>query len=95
MAIVLYDLVGRDDRRFWRTRIALAHKGLEHEARPTWSGRCLDLHDGLGRAAPEPDGRAQGRVRSSRTSPLGSTICTLTGPPGPRAAAQRSSSVLA
>jgi glutathione S-transferase len=39
MAIVLYDLVGRDDRRFsphcWRTRMALAHKGLEHEASPT------------------------------------------------------------
>lgn len=39
MAMVMYDLVGRDDRRFsphcWRTRMALAHKGLEHEARPT------------------------------------------------------------
>ena len=39
MTLVLYDLVGRDDRRFsphcWRTRMALAHKGLEHEARPT------------------------------------------------------------
>jgi glutathione S-transferase len=39
MAIVMYDLVGRDDRRFsphcWRTRMALAHKGLEHEASPT------------------------------------------------------------
>jgi glutathione S-transferase len=39
MAIVMYDLVGRDDRRFsphcWRTRMALAHKGLEHEAPPT------------------------------------------------------------
>jgi glutathione S-transferase len=39
MAIVMYDLVGRDDRRFsphcWRTRIALAHKGLDHEALPT------------------------------------------------------------
>jgi hypothetical protein len=39
MAIVMYDLVGRDDRRFsphcWRTRMALAHKGLEHEALPT------------------------------------------------------------
>jgi glutathione S-transferase len=38
VAIVLYDLVGRDDIRFsphcWRTRMALAHKGLEHEARP-------------------------------------------------------------
>ena len=35
----MYDLVGRDDRRFsphcWRARTALAHKGLEHEARPT------------------------------------------------------------
>jgi glutathione S-transferase len=39
MTIVMYDLVGQDDRRFsphcWRTRMALAHKGLEHEARPT------------------------------------------------------------
>jgi glutathione S-transferase len=39
MAVVLYDLVGRGDRRFspncWRTRMALAHKGLEYEARPT------------------------------------------------------------
>lgn len=44
MAIVMYDLVGRDDRRFsphcWRTRMALAHKGLEHEARPT---RFIDI----------------------------------------------------
>lgn len=39
MAIVLYDLVGVDDRRFspncWRTRMALAHKGLDCDARPT------------------------------------------------------------
>lgn len=39
MPIVMYDLVGADDRRFspncWRTRMALLHKGLEHEARPT------------------------------------------------------------
>ena len=39
MTIVLYDLVGRDDRRFsphcWRTRMALAHKGLAYKARPT------------------------------------------------------------
>lgn len=39
MAIVLYDLVGDDDRRFspncWRSRLALAHKGLDCEARPT------------------------------------------------------------
>lgn len=39
MSIVLYDLVGQDDRRFsphcWRSRMALAHKGLDVEARPT------------------------------------------------------------
>jgi len=33
MTIVLHDLTGADDRRFspncWRTRMALAHKGLE------------------------------------------------------------------
>ena len=38
MTIVLYDLVGRGDLRFspncWRSRMALAHKGLECEARP-------------------------------------------------------------
>ncbi len=42
MTIVLYDLAGRDDRRFsphcWRTRMALAHKGLAHETRPTRFG---------------------------------------------------------
>jgi len=39
VTIVMYDLVGCDDRRFsphcWRTRMALAHKGLEHEVLPT------------------------------------------------------------
>jgi glutathione S-transferase len=52
VAIVLHDLVGRDDIRFsphcWRTRMALAHKGLDHEARPVrfteiktiGNGRC-------------------------------------------------------
>jgi len=34
MSIVFYDLCGKDARRFspfgWRTRMALAHKGLEH-----------------------------------------------------------------
>lgn len=38
MAITVYDLAGKDDRRFspfcWRTRMALAHKGLEAEFRP-------------------------------------------------------------
>lgn len=39
MPIIVYDLVGQDDRRFspycWRTRMALAHKGLAHETVPT------------------------------------------------------------
>lgn len=38
MTIQLYELVGRDDRRFspycWRTRMALAHKELEYETVP-------------------------------------------------------------
>ena len=38
MAMTLYELVGRDDRRFspfcWRTRLALAHKGLAAEIVP-------------------------------------------------------------
>jgi glutathione S-transferase len=39
MSVILYDLVGVDDRRFsphcWRTRMALAHKRLDCDARPT------------------------------------------------------------
>ncbi len=38
MTITLYELCGRDDRRFspycWRTRLALAHKGLDYETVP-------------------------------------------------------------
>lgn len=38
MSLVLYELGGRDDRRYsqfsWRTRLAVAHKGLNTEARP-------------------------------------------------------------
>jgi glutathione S-transferase len=38
MSIQLYELLGADDRRFspfcWRTRLALAHKGLEPEVIP-------------------------------------------------------------
>ena len=38
MTITLYELTGRDDRRFspycWRTRMALAHKGLDYETVP-------------------------------------------------------------
>jgi hypothetical protein len=38
MALVLYELGGRNDARYslfsWRTRLALAHKGLSAELRP-------------------------------------------------------------
>jgi glutathione S-transferase len=44
MSIVLYDLVGIEDRRFspntWRSRLAIAHKGLDCEARAT---RFIDV----------------------------------------------------
>ena len=49
MTIILYDLCGADGRRFspncWRTRMALAHKGLDHESRAT-------LFTGIGAIAP-------------------------------------------
>ena len=56
MTVVLYDLVGRDDRRFsphcWRTRMALAHKGLECEARPTRFTDIGKIGDGQVRTVP-------------------------------------------
>lgn len=52
MTILLHELVGQDDRRFspycWRTRMALAHKGLEYETSPVSfsdiSGLCGGAH---------------------------------------------------
>jgi glutathione S-transferase len=56
MAIVMYDLVGRDGRRFsphcWRTRMALAHKGLEHEARPIRFTEIPAIEDGQMKTVP-------------------------------------------
>ena len=56
MTVVLYDLVGRDDRRFsphcWRTRMALAHKGLECEAKPTRFTEIGKIGDGQVRTVP-------------------------------------------
>jgi glutathione S-transferase len=66
MAVVLYDLVGRDDRRFspncWRTRMALAHKGLECEARPTRFTEIGRIGDGQVKTVPaiEDGGRLIG-----------------------------------
>lgn len=56
MTIKLYDLVGKDDRRFsphcWRTRMALAHKRLDHETRPTRFTGIGKLGDGECRTVP-------------------------------------------
>ena len=56
MTVLLYDLVGRDDRRFsphcWRTRMALAHKGLECEARPTRFTEIGKIGDGQVKTVP-------------------------------------------
>lgn len=63
MAVVMYDLVGRDDRRFspycWRARMALAHKGLEVETRPTPFTAIPAICDGAQKSVPviEDDGR--------------------------------------
>lgn len=50
MSIVLYDLTGSGDRRFspycWRTKLALAHKGLEYETVATRFTEIDALSDG-------------------------------------------------
>jgi hypothetical protein len=63
MSVILYDLVGVEDRRFsphcWRTRMALAHKGLECEARPTRFGEIGTIAGGRFKTIPviEDQGR--------------------------------------
>jgi glutathione S-transferase len=63
VSIILYDLAGRDDRRFsphcWRTRMALAHKGLEVETRPVRFTEIKTIGDGACRTVPaiEADGQ--------------------------------------
>jgi len=56
MTVVLYDLVGKDDRRFspncWRTRMALAHKGLDCAARPTGFTEIARIADGQFKTVP-------------------------------------------
>ena len=56
MAIILYDLVGTDDRRFssncWRTRLALAHKGLDCETVPTRFTEIGQISDGSFKTIP-------------------------------------------
>lgn len=56
MSIIMYDLVGLDDRRFsphcWRSRMAIAHKGLECDARPTRFTDIQRIEDGACRIVP-------------------------------------------
>lgn len=56
MSVVLYDLVGVDDRRFsphcWRSRMALAHKGLDVEAKPTLFTEIPSICDGQQKTVP-------------------------------------------
>jgi glutathione S-transferase len=56
MTVVLYDLVGKEDRRFsphcWRTRMALAHKGLDCEARPTRFTEIAEIAGGRFKTVP-------------------------------------------
>ncbi|MBO22379.1 MAG: beta-aryl ether-cleaving protein [Rhodospirillaceae bacterium] len=56
MPIILYDLVGRDDRRFssncCKTVYALAHKGLAFETAPTRFTDIVEICDGLFQTIP-------------------------------------------
>ena len=59
MAIILYDLVGVDGRRFssncWRTQMALAHKGLDYETVPTRFTEIAHIGDGSFKTIPVID----------------------------------------
>lgn len=56
MSIVMYDLVGADDRRFsphcWRTHMALAHKGLDYQTRPIRFTDIQTICDGQQKTLP-------------------------------------------
>ncbi|MDF1586185.1 glutathione S-transferase N-terminal domain-containing protein [Marinimicrococcus flavescens] len=64
MSIVLYDLAGREDRRFgptcWRVRMALAHKQLAFETVPV---RFLDIR-GIGGEEGSPGFRTVPTIRA-------------------------------
>lgn len=63
MSIVLYDLCGENDVRFspycWRAKMALAHKGLPFDARPTPFTAIPTIADGTQKTVPviEDNGR--------------------------------------
>jgi glutathione S-transferase len=59
MAMMLYELDGREGRRFstnsWRIKLALAHKGLAHESTPTPFTRIGGIGDGSFKTVPVLD----------------------------------------
>lgn len=60
MAILLYELCGRDPERIfsphcWKVRMALAHKGLEYEARPTPFTKISEIGNGFSNTVPVID----------------------------------------
>ncbi|MCB1473623.1 MAG: glutathione S-transferase family protein [Rhodobiaceae bacterium] len=61
MTIVMYDLAGGADCRFspycWRARMALAHKGLAVETRPTRFAQIAAIGDGSQKTVPVIDDR--------------------------------------
>ncbi len=57
MTVLLYDLVGRDENRpfsphCWKSRMALAHKALEHQAAPTRFVEIPLIENGLSKIVP-------------------------------------------
>jgi glutathione S-transferase len=64
MPIILYELCGRDAERVfsphcWKVRMALAHKGLDFETRPTPFTRIPEIAGGFSKTVPvlEHDGK--------------------------------------
>ncbi len=60
MPIVLYELCGRDPERLfsphcWKVRMALAHKGLDYESRPTPFTKIPAIADGFSKTVPVID----------------------------------------
>ncbi|MDZ5696306.1 glutathione S-transferase family protein [Chelativorans sp. M5D2P16] len=57
MGILLYELVGSDERRpfsphCWKIALALAHKGLSFEGRPTRFTEIADIENGVTKTVP-------------------------------------------
>lgn len=60
MAIILYELCGRDPQQIfsphcWKARMALAHKGLTYETRPTPFTRIPEIEGGFSTTVPVMD----------------------------------------